>query len=214
MSTPLVVVGAGGFGRETLDVIEAINAAAEQPVYELLGVLDDAPSTENLDRLTARNVPHLGGVSGWLSHRNTVNYLVAIGNPSIRRQIVKQFDDHELASPSIAHPTAVIGSQVAFGVGVVVCAGVQVATNVRLGNHVHLNANATIGHDSTLSEFVSVNPAATVSGECAVEEAVLVGAASVILQGLTISAGATVGAGACVVRNVAAGAIVKGVPAR
>ena len=41
MSTPLVVVGAGGFGRDTLDVVEAVNAVTTR--FEILGVLDDDP---------------------------------------------------------------------------------------------------------------------------------------------------------------------------
>ena len=56
MTTPIVVVGAGGFGRETLDVVEAVNAAASQPAFEVLGVVDDAPSAENLVRLKSREV--------------------------------------------------------------------------------------------------------------------------------------------------------------
>jgi len=42
----------------------------------------------------------------------------------------------------------------------------------------------------------------------------MIGAGAVVLQGRRIGADAIVGAGACVVRDVPAGAVVKGVPAR
>ena len=41
MPTDLLVVGAGGFGRETLDVLAAINRVAV--TYRVLGVVDDGP---------------------------------------------------------------------------------------------------------------------------------------------------------------------------
>ena len=47
MSRPLVVVGASGFGRESLDVVAAHNAARPDAAFEVLGVLDDGPSEDN-----------------------------------------------------------------------------------------------------------------------------------------------------------------------
>ena len=37
----LVIIGAGGCGRELLDLVEAVNAAADPPAYDFLGFLDD-----------------------------------------------------------------------------------------------------------------------------------------------------------------------------
>jgi acetyltransferase-like isoleucine patch superfamily enzyme len=85
---------------------------------------------------------------------------------------------------------------------------------VSLGRHVHVNQGVTIGHDTVVGDYATLNPASAVSGSCLIEEEVLVGAQSCILQCLTIGRGAIVGAAACVVRDVPAGATVKGVPAR
>ena len=67
MTSPerVVVVGASGFGRECLDVLEAM-AAAGSPV-EVAGVVDDGPSELNLERLAARGIRLPGdgrGVAG------------------------------------------------------------------------------------------------------------------------------------------------------
>ena len=61
-----MVVGAGGFGRETLDVVESINRSSPAPRFEVLGVVDENPSAENLARLSARGVTYLGTVAAWL----------------------------------------------------------------------------------------------------------------------------------------------------
>ena len=212
MSRPLVVVGASGFGRESLDVVAAHNAARPDAAFEVLGVLDDGPSEDNLARLAGRDVPYLGGIDDFLAGHEPIAYLLAIGSPKIRELLVAGFDNAGWRAASVVHPSASMGTMTVWADGVVVCGGAQVSTNVRLGRHVHINPNATIGHDSILESFVSINPAATISGDVHVRSRTLIGAGAIVLQGLSIGADTTVGAGAVVTRTVPDGVVVKGVP--
>lgn len=213
MTERIVIVGAGGFGRETLDVLEALIAAGEP--WHLLGVVDAGPRQIDLDRLEARGIVYLGTDDEWLpTAAGDERFIVAIGSPAIRKRVTTSFADAGLRAATLIHPRAVIGSQSRIGEGVVVTSGVQVSTNVTIGDHTHLNPASILGHDATLAEYVSVNPGAIVSGNVVVETGVLLGAGSVVLQGLTVGAGATVGASACVTKDVSAGLTVVGVPAR
>lgn len=214
MSIPLIIVGAGGFGRETLDVVMAINQAAATRVFDVLGVVDTKPRVEDLSRLAARGIRWLGTEAEWLASENRAQYIIGIGNPDTRERVDQAFRSAELVAATAIHPAATIGTIAAVSEGSVICAGAQISTNVSLGRHVHINPNATIGHDSILRDFVSVNPAATISGHVIVREKALVGAGSVILQGLIVGARSTIGASACVTRNVEVGATVKGIPAQ
>lgn len=207
----IVVVGAGGFGRETLDVIDAVNARAA--TWRIRGVADDAPAQVQVDRLASRGHRVLGSVaevaaaeSGW--------FVVGIGNPTTRSRVAQTFAAAGWKPATVVHPTAVLGSRTVLAEGTVVCGGVQLSTNVVLGRHVHVNPGAVIGHDTVLEDLVSVNPGAVVSGEVHVGARALLGAGSVVLQGLEIGEAAVVGAGACVTRSVPAGTTVVGVPAR
>jgi len=214
MTTPLVVIGAGGFGRETIDVVEAINEAATSQVFGLLGVVDSAPSEANRRRLADRGIPLLGTVEAWIASGSRAHVTVAIGTPALRERIAREVASAGLSVATLVHPSARIGSKAHIGSGAVICGGVQYSTNVSIGSHVHLNPNATIGHDTVLGDFVSVNPGAVVSGDVTIGRRTLVGAGAVVLQGLELGEDVVVGAGACVVRNVAASLTVKGVPAR
>jgi sugar O-acyltransferase (sialic acid O-acetyltransferase NeuD family) len=210
----LVIVGAGGFGRETVDVVDAVNAAAGDPVWRLLGVIDDAPSPENLERLARRVIPYVGTTDDLLSSGIKPRFLIGIGSPAVRRMLADRLEDAGLVAATVIHPAATMGSDVSVGAGTVICAGARVTTNISIGRHVHLNPNVTVGHDTTLGDFVSMNPASSVSGDCVVETGALIGVGAVVLNLLTVGEDATVGASACVARNVLPGSVVKGVPAR
>lgn len=214
MGELIVVVGAGGFGREVLDVIQAINLASVTPPWKVVGVVDDSPSAANLERLYARGHRYLGASMEIQRAKPSDRYVVGIGAPQARARIASEFNAAGWSAAALVHPAANVGSQVAIGEGSVICGGAQISTNTRLGQHVHLNPGAIVGHDSDLDDFVSVNPGAIVSGDVRLRTGSLVGAGAVVLQGLTIGESARIGASACVTRDVIPGATVKGVPAR
>lgn len=214
--TDVVVVGAGGFGRETLDVIEAHNRVCIRPEDRLnvMGIIDDNPSTINIDRLRSRHYEVLGGLDFLIANRPAEAYVLGIGSPRVKKQIAERLDREGLHAQGVIHPQAVVGSDNIVEPGVIVCSGAQISTNVQLDRHVHVNPNATIGHDTHLAEFTSINPGAIVSGEVYVGPTTLVGAGAVILQGLFVGTGCTIGASACVTKDVPSGKTAVGIPAR
>lgn len=210
---PLVIVGAGGFGREVLDVVEAINAVS--PTHEVLGFVDDAITEMNLERITSRGARHLGGVADHLEGPHArVSYVIGIGGTATRRSLAARFDAAGAEAATLVHPASTQGSAVTIGPGSVICAGVRLTTNIDIGRHVHINLNATVGHDTTIGDVVSLNPLVSISGDCHLEEGVLVGVAGVVLNGLRVGADAVVGGSACAVRDVPPATTVVGVPAK
>jgi sugar O-acyltransferase (sialic acid O-acetyltransferase NeuD family) len=210
----IVLVGAGGFGRETIDVIDAINSVDVEPTFEVIGAVDDDPKSVNMDLLARRGVGYLGAIRRLPIDFPQARFVIGVGNPKVREEIAEFLSEFGMSAVTLVHPKSVIGSLSSLGPGTVICAGVQISTNVVLGEHVHVNPGAVVGHDAHLSSFVSVNPGAIISGNVAISRGSLVGAGAVILQGLTVGSRSVVGAGAVVVKNVEAGSTVKGVPAR
>ena len=203
----LVIVGAGGHGRELFATIAALNAGS--PTWRVLGVVDDAP--QHQDRLERLGLPLLGPVDHLLELGCT--YALGIGTSEVRRRLVERFDAAGLEPATVVHPGAHGGPDVELGPGAVVYDRCTLTTNVRIGAHTHLNVGCAVQHDSTLGAFVQVSPGVFVNGDCHLGNDVFVGTGAIITRGTTIGSGATVGAGSVVLRDVDADATVVGVPA-
>jgi sugar O-acyltransferase (sialic acid O-acetyltransferase NeuD family) len=210
VSHPLVIIGAGGFGREVLDVVKAINQ--EQQTWDFRGFMsEDAPDAEVLSRIGAA---WLGRPEAVLGSLPSSAFVVGIGNPRIRQELTRLAISHGHHPATLIHPSATLGDDVQVLAGSVICAHVSITTNVRIGEHVHVNLNSTVGHDCVVESYCTINPLVAVSGEVVLENSVMLGTHSSILQGLRVGQGAIVGAGAVVTRNVSAGDVVVGVPAK
>lgn len=207
MTQNIVIVGAGGFGREVLDVVEAVNgdaeSAGEPKLWRFLGFLDDdKPDTHGR-----------GDIIGPVKRLNEWHaaYVIGIGDPSVRRQLDKTTDRRAAV---LVHPAATIGADVTLGPGTVVTAGVRVTNHIWIGRHVHLNLNATVGHEAILHDYVTVNPGATISGEVTLEEGVTIGTGAAVNQQRKVGPWSTIGSGAAVVKDIPAGVVATGVPAK
>ena len=108
MTLPLVVVGAGGFGRETLDVVLALNAHGLEPFFNVLGVIDADPSQINLDRLRARGIAYLGTEADWIAQGISAEFLVAIGSPAVRSHVAALFLGAGYSAATVVHRKSVV----------------------------------------------------------------------------------------------------------
>lgn len=211
----LWVIGAGGFGREVVSLVRRLGRT--DPGYEVAGVVDDAPSAQNVARLERLGVPLSGDLAGALRRTEPWSAVVAIGDAAVRERIVRRLAEEAAAPvdlPALVHPDATVGEDVELGEGTVVAPGVRLSACIRVGAHVHLDQNVTVGHDTVVGDFARLNPAACVSGDVTLGRGVLVGANATVLQGRSVGDHAVVGAGAVVTRDVPGSRTVIGVPAR
>ena len=210
----IVIIGAGGFGRELLALVRDINKSAREAVWNFLGFLDEQqPSAEILERIGAQ---HLGSNhdEDLLKSLQDCHFAVGIGAPDVRQQVHEQLLGEGLHPATLIHPSAWIGDDVTIAPGSVVCANSIATTNIRIGVGALIDRSANVGLDSVLADFVTLAPAVTISGSNTIGARSYFGTNSSTIQGLTIGDDATVGAGAVVTRDVEAGIAVAGVPAK
>ena len=210
MPRDVVILGAGGFAREVLDVFEACNAGVE--AYNVLGFLVHPQFGRPGTLVNGKEI--LGDLS-WLAERTGgVEALCAVGAPEVRRALVARAAAAGCRFCTVVHPTAVLTARVELGAGTVVTAGCILTNNIRLGCHVHLNLDCTVGHDAVLEDFATLAPGVHVSGTVRVGTGAYVGTGANIVEKITIGPWSVVGAGSTVIRDIPRDATAVGSPAR
>ena len=210
----LVVVGAGGHGREVLDIVEAMavaaRAAGRPAPYEAVGMVADAePDLELLARRGARFLGPLEALGDL-----DADHVLAVGDPVGRRRLEERVAALDSRPAVLVHPSATLGADVELGPGVVVAAGARITTNVRLGRHVQVNVGAVVSHDARVGDHATLSPGVLLNGAVTIGVGAFLGTGAIVTPGCAVGDGAVVGAGAVVVRDVPAGVTAVGVPAR
>ncbi|MBR4172649.1 MAG: acetyltransferase [Kiritimatiellae bacterium] len=194
----IVILGAGGLGREIVWVIERIQQI--RPTYEILGFCDDAPA---LKAGTCANYPLLGKLADATFPAGT-SFFCAIGNNKIRKAVFAQAIEKGLVPETILDPTAVIAPNASLGTGSYVGIGSVVSVGAKLGTGTIVNHHVCIGHDVQAEDWCQFSPGVCISGECTLGEGVLVGTLGGTIQQRTIGPWATIGAGLVTLRDIPA----------
>lgn len=193
----LVIVGAGGFGRETLEWAQHhIQTGAAS--YDRIAFLDDAPAFDRFPRLKSL----FAGTLAQYQPDPQDQVVIAVGDPKTRCDIDTLLRKREAQMGSVIHPTAIIGASSALSPGAILAPNVVVTTDVKIGLHAHFNIGATIGHDATLGDYVTLSSHTDITGGCQVEDFVFLGSGARILPGCHIAEHTRIGAGAVVMRSI------------
>lgn len=197
-------------------------AKVVRPIIEhwgasVVAVFDDTPDLSP----PFPDVPLYCGWAGfqrWISDqdRTQMGFCIAIGNPhgSVRLRLAKHLEAEGLAPTTIVHPAAWVAANAQIGVGCQILAGAIVGAEARLGRQCIINTKASVDHECILADGVEIAPGATLCGLVEIGATATVYAGATIAPRIRIGERAVVRAGAVVVRNVAEGAVVAGVPAR
>lgn len=208
---PLLIVGSGGFARETACVVHAVNATA--PTFDLLGFLDDAPARQGA---VVDGLPVLGPVEAAAAHCDA-RLVVCTGSPrdySSRRRIVARLGLPPDAFATVVHPAASVAPGATLGPGTVLLAGVVVTAPVAVGAHVAVMPHVVLTHDDEVGDHVTVAAGARLAGGVAADDGCYVGAGVLVREHVRIGAGALVGMGSVVLHDVPPGEVWAGSPAR
>lgn len=200
----IVVLGTGLFVPEIVDIVAAT------------GRYDVSAFVENRIREKTRD-PLLGRPVIWIDDAKPLAEThKALRGLSTTRcgDFIERISGMGFEFATIIHPSSQISATSSVSEGVIVSAGVIIASNTTVGAHVILNRGVLVGHDTEIRGRATVSPGANIAGRVIVGEGAYIGMGAIILDSLTVGAQSVVGSGAVVTRDVPDRVQVVGIPAR
>lgn len=207
----LVLIGAGGFARETAQAVHALNASGAG--WRLIGYLDDDPSRHGL---VIDGAVILGGRE-LIAELRDASFVICTGRPSnyvSRMRIAADLNLPRDRYATIVHPTAAVSPSSVVGPGSVLLAQVTLTAAVTVGSHVAVMPHATLTHDDDVADFATIASGVCLGGGVKIGEAAYLGAGALVGESRTVGAFSLVGMGAVVTHDVPAREVWAGVPAR
>ena len=110
----LVIIAAGGCGREVLQWAKDINE--KNPHWNIKGFLDDNP--EALNGLKC-DMSMLGTIDEYIVQPDD-EFVCCIGNSNVRKMVVEKLKEKGAVFTTMVHPKAVIADSCTLGEGVII----------------------------------------------------------------------------------------------
>ncbi len=207
----LLIVGAGGFARETAAAVHAVNVV--RPTWRLRGFLDDDATLHGQQRAGTTIIGSLDAVADWPD----AAVVVCVGNPrdfGVREWLVRRLDLPAHRYATVVHPTAALAGEALIAPGSVLLAHCVVTAEATVGSHVAVMPHVVITHDDSIADYVTLASGVRLGGNVVVGVGAYLAAGALIRESVHIGAWAQVGMGSVVLHDVPAGQVWLGNPAR
>ncbi len=203
----LIIVGAGGHGREVIEWVIDINK--ENPTWNVLGFIDD-----NLNTLDDKKSKYkiIGKIYDWNIEKNQC-FALGIASPVIKEKVTKLLMDRGAEFVSVIHPSARIAESATYGIGLVAYPNSGIGPDAYVGDFVTL-LSSKIGHDACVGDYTTISSHCGVNGGVILGKRVFLGSHVAIVPNKRIGDDVYVGLGSVVINDVENGIKVFGNPAR
>jgi sugar O-acyltransferase (sialic acid O-acetyltransferase NeuD family) len=203
----LLIVGAGGFGRELYEMLwdalprdqYTFKGFLAQDVVDLRPYGIDAPVLADPEKYRPQSDDRL---------------LLAIGQMDARRRVVESLQARGGQFASFIHPLARVASTARVGNGAVIYPFAVVSNNASLSPHVHLNYYASVGHDCQLGTYCLLAPYGTLNGFVQLADEVYISTHGTVAPGRRLGTRCKLSANSACMQDAADGMLIFGVPGR
>lgn len=204
----LVIIGAGGCGREVFQWVKEINEKENR--WNIKGFIDDDYKALEGKKCSATILSTVDGYE--ISSGD--EFICCIGNSKTRKATVEKLRARGASFTTIIHPDAVVVDSCMLGEGVIIYPYALISDNAVIGDGCIINMYSSVAHDSVLGEYCTISAHCDVTGMCTLGERVFMGSTSHVVPGSRIGNDAYICAGSTVMTRVRDGMKVLGNPAK
>jgi sugar O-acyltransferase (sialic acid O-acetyltransferase NeuD family) len=203
----MLMVGAGGFAKQILPVIDGLGLINEVVFY------DDYSNDQTT--LIARNFRVIKTELREYFSLGDLRYVSAVGGLLNRYAIHQKFCALGAEPFSLIDPMSTISNfEVSIDQGCCILQNAVIESSSTIGKGCLIKLNSLITHDVSIGEFTEIPPGVSLLGAAKIGNSVFIGAGAIILPKIEIGDNCVIGAGALVNRPIHAGRRVIGFPAR
>lgn len=206
----LVIYGAGGLGREILDLSRKINKKLKR-WSDILFVDDNKKQNVINDAKVYTFEEILFDINIDIRY---CEFVIATGEPEIRYRLYKKLLDEDFYLTNIISPNAEISEYADLGKGNIIFDGCIIGPNVCMGDNNVIYAGGFLGHDCNMGNNCVLCPNVKIGGDTFIDNNVFLGIGSSVRNALKIKEYAVIGMGAVIISNIEKDWIMAGNPGR
>ena len=203
----LGIYGAGGLGREVLELARIYNAQNNKWT-DIIFVIDGEPE----GMVNGAKVYNVDIAIKEMA--NDIEFVIAIGEPAVREKLFKKLNSQNLKFATIVHPDVNIAETTTIGKGSIISQGCFISFNITIGDNVYIQPHASLGHDDVIKEGALLSGFTNIAGNVTIGSYSYLGLSVAVKERTTIGDNSIIGMFSAVYKDIESGVIAMGNPAR
>lgn len=203
----MVIVGAGGYAKEILDLLKDNNYAHEIFFFDNV----------NKNKKKVFSTYHcFNSIDEMKEHfKKSKHFIIGFGYSDKRESMFSKLIEIGGIPVSVISQTAKISDNIhTIGKGNVIMHNCTIGPEVKIGDNCAFYHNTVITHDCEIGNNCEIAPNVSLLGRVKLGYNVKIGANSTILPDIEVGNNVTIGAGSVVTKNITNNTTVTGVPAK
>jgi len=203
----LGIYGAGGLGREVLELARLINVKDKR--WEDFVFVIDGESGAVVNGVNVFSYPEAID-----KFKGNLEISMGIGEPEIRHKLFGRLQNDGINAPTLIHPDVYVPDTTIIGKGVTVQYGCFISCNVEIEDYVYIQPQVNIGHNDVIGEGVMLSGMVNLAGCVKIGKYTYVGLSAAVREKVSIGEFCVIGMYSAVHKDIPDGMIAMGNPAR
>lgn len=203
----LGIYGAGGLGREVLELARIINER-EKTWDDFVFIIDGAGGN------TVNDVIVYNYEEAINKYKGNLEISMGIGEPAVREKLFAKMNKDGIEAATLIHPDVYIPETTKIGKGVTIQYGCFISCNVEIEDYVYIQPQVNVGHDDILKKGCVLSGLSNLAGHVEIGEYTYVGLSAALKEGISVGDFSIIGMYSAVYKDIPDEVVAMGNPAR